>query len=405
MEVALDFAVQCSPDHPWLTAASGMVQAPAGRLDPIRRESAEEIRGHRQSGFLLRRPRALWTALRDVVLFWVEQGVRIFRVDNPHTKPFPFWEWLIREVQTVDPDVIFLSEAFTRPKVMKALAKLGFTQSYTYFTWRTGKEELQAYLSEITALSRARIFPAEFLRQHAGHPAGPSAERRAVDVQGAGRAGRDAVGELRHLQRLRAARARADPRQGGISRFREIRAQDRAIGTSRATSRTISAGSTGCGTSNPALLQTSNLRFAQVDDAEVIGFVKELVARRQCGRGRHRVDNGTARASSGSISAISTIGAARRSRPRRARSRIWSPANATPSNGAACGCASTRAGPGAAVSLPSVMGARRERRCRKSTPSRRLETTSFGSRTPSSISCTSRRSPTATTTASAISPA
>ena len=104
----------------------------------------------------------LWTALRDIVLFWVEQGVRIFRVDNPHTKPFPFWEWLIREVQTVEPTVIFLAEAFTRPKVMKALAKLGFTQSYTYFTWRTGKEELQAYLSEITRYPEREYFRPNF---------------------------------------------------------------------------------------------------------------------------------------------------------------------------------------------------------------------------------------------------
>ncbi len=104
-------------------------------------EPAEEIRGYRQSGFRLRRRIALWEALRDVFLFWVNQGVKIFRVDNPHTKPFPFWEWLIREIRARDPNVIFLAEAFTRPKVMKSLAKLGFSQSYTYFTWRTGQEE------------------------------------------------------------------------------------------------------------------------------------------------------------------------------------------------------------------------------------------------------------------------
>jgi len=100
--------------------------------------------------------------LRKVVMFWVEQGVRIFRVDNPHTKPFPFWEWLIREVRRRDPNVIFLSEAFTRPKVMKALAKLGFSQSYTYFTWRTTKEELQAYLSEITGYPEREYFRPNF---------------------------------------------------------------------------------------------------------------------------------------------------------------------------------------------------------------------------------------------------
>ena len=96
------------------------------------------------------------------MLFWVDQGVRIFRVDNPHTKPLPFWEWLISEVQSVDPNVIFLSEAFTRPKVMKALAKLGFSQSYTYFTWRTGKPELQAYLSEITGYPEREYFRPNF---------------------------------------------------------------------------------------------------------------------------------------------------------------------------------------------------------------------------------------------------
>jgi starch synthase (maltosyl-transferring) len=83
-------------------------------------------------------------------LFWVNKGVKIFRVDNPHTKPFPFWEWLIREVQTADPDVIFLAEAFTRPKIMQQLAKLGFTQSYSYFTWRNTKQELTDYLTELT---------------------------------------------------------------------------------------------------------------------------------------------------------------------------------------------------------------------------------------------------------------
>ena len=93
---------------------------------------------------------ALWNALRDVVLFWVDQGVKIFRVDNPHTKPFPFWEWLIHQVQLHHPDVIFLAEAFTRPKLMKGLAKLGFTQSYTYFTWRTQQWELEQYLIELT---------------------------------------------------------------------------------------------------------------------------------------------------------------------------------------------------------------------------------------------------------------
>jgi starch synthase (maltosyl-transferring) len=102
---------------------------------------------------------SLWREWLDVVLFWVGRGVNIFRVDNPHTKPFPFWEWVIGEVQAEHPEVIFLSEAFTRPKVMKALAKLGFTQSYTYFTWRNTKQELTEYLTEITM-----DWPREYMR-------------------------------------------------------------------------------------------------------------------------------------------------------------------------------------------------------------------------------------------------
>ncbi|MGH7094374.1 MAG: maltotransferase domain-containing protein, partial [Stellaceae bacterium] len=103
----------------------------------------------------------LWVALCEVVLFWAGQGVRIFRVDNPHTKPFPFWEWLIAEVRSSYPDAVFLAEAFTRPKLMYRLAKIGFSQSYTYFTWRNTKAELTEYLTELTAAA-----PREFFRPH-----------------------------------------------------------------------------------------------------------------------------------------------------------------------------------------------------------------------------------------------
>jgi len=106
--------------------------------------------------------RGLWNACRDIFLFWIERGVRIFRVDNPHTKPLAFWEWLIDEIQGEYPDVIFLSEAFTRPKRMKALAKLGFTQSYTYFTWRNTARELRDYLIELTRTEMIEYFRANF---------------------------------------------------------------------------------------------------------------------------------------------------------------------------------------------------------------------------------------------------
>ena len=150
LEIALDFAIQCSPDHPWIkTHPDWFDWRPDGTIKyaenpPKKYQDIVNVHFYRDAF------PALWYALRDVVLFWVAHGVRIFRVDNPHTKPFPFWEWMIGEVQSGHPDVIFLAEAFTRPKVMKRLAKVGFTQSYTYFTWRNAKGELTEYLTELT---------------------------------------------------------------------------------------------------------------------------------------------------------------------------------------------------------------------------------------------------------------
>ncbi|MFL6813870.1 MAG: alpha-1,4-glucan--maltose-1-phosphate maltosyltransferase [Bradyrhizobium sp.] len=162
MEVALDFAVQCAPDHPWLKQhPQWFRRRPDGSMryaenppkkyeDIVNPDFSSEDAG------------ALWNALRDVVLFWIDQGVKIFRVDNPHTKPFRFWEWLIHEIQVRHPDTIFLAEAFTRPKLMKGLAKLGFTQSYTYFTWRTHKWELEQYLIELTAYPERDFYRPNF---------------------------------------------------------------------------------------------------------------------------------------------------------------------------------------------------------------------------------------------------
>ncbi|MBN9004771.1 MAG: alpha-1,4-glucan--maltose-1-phosphate maltosyltransferase [Rhizobiales bacterium] len=150
LEVALDIAVQCSPDHPWLTQHPDWFKR---RPDGSMRYAENPPKKYEDivnPDFSCEDAGSLWNALRDVILFWIGHGVRIFRIDNPHTKPFHFWEWLIREVQSKDPGVIFLAEAFTRPKVMKGLAKLGFTQSYTYFTWRTQKWEIESYLNELT---------------------------------------------------------------------------------------------------------------------------------------------------------------------------------------------------------------------------------------------------------------
>lgn len=158
IEVALDIAFQCSPDHPYVTEhpewfrhrPDGTVQFaenPPKKYEdiyPIDFESSDW--------------RALWEELRDVVQFWADQGVTVFRVDNPHTKPMRFWEWLIGDIQSRHPETIFLAEAFTRPKIMYHLAKLGFSQSYTYFAWRNTKWELTQYFTELTQTEVREFF-------------------------------------------------------------------------------------------------------------------------------------------------------------------------------------------------------------------------------------------------------
>jgi starch synthase (maltosyl-transferring) len=152
LELALDFAIQCSPDHPWLKDHPKWFNwRPDGSVryaenPPKKYEDIVNVEFYAADAI----PN-LWFALRDTVLYWAGEGVRIFRVDNPHTKPLPFWEWLIAEVRGRHADVIFLSEAFTRPKMMYRLANVGFSQSYTYFTWRNARQEITDYFVELTA--------------------------------------------------------------------------------------------------------------------------------------------------------------------------------------------------------------------------------------------------------------
>ena len=149
MEVALDYALQCSPDHPWVhDHPDWFHQRPDGTI-AYAENPPKKYQDIYPLDFWCADRHSLWEACRDVVLHWVSHGVRTFRVDNPHTKPFAFWEWLIQDVQSEYPDVIFFSEAFTRPKKMKNLAKLGFTMSYTYFTWKNAAWELRDYLTEL----------------------------------------------------------------------------------------------------------------------------------------------------------------------------------------------------------------------------------------------------------------
>ncbi len=163
MELALDFAVQCSPDHPWIKQhPEWFAWRPDGSMryaenPPKKYEDIVNVDFYARDA----KP-ALWMALRDVVAFWLNQGVKIFRVDNPHTKPLPFWEWLIADMRSIDPDVIFLSEAFTRPKLMYRLAKIGFSQSYTYFTWRNTRHELETYLKELNTAPVSDFFRPHF---------------------------------------------------------------------------------------------------------------------------------------------------------------------------------------------------------------------------------------------------
>ena len=179
MEIALDFAIQCSPDHPWVREhPDWFYRRPDGSI-----RYAENPPKKYQDIYPLNFDtpdwKALWEALREVVRFWAGRGVRIFRVDNPHTKPIGFWAWLIESILSEYPDVIFLAEAFTRPPMMQALAKRGFTQSYTYFTWRNTKAELEEYLTEVT--HTALYFRPNFfantpdilppILQHGGRPA------------------------------------------------------------------------------------------------------------------------------------------------------------------------------------------------------------------------------------------
>ncbi len=274
MEVALDFATQCSPDHPWLKQhPEWFKRRPDGSIRYAENPPKKYQDIHNPDFYCADRE-GLWTAFRDVIQFWVDQGVRIFRVDNPHTKPFPFWEWLIREIQSRDPGVIFLSEAFTRPKVMKALAKLGFSQSYTYFTWRTTKAEFSEYLTELTEFPTREFYRPNFFVN--------TPDILPVHLQ---------TGESWMFKSRVALAATLSSNYGVYSGFEllehepipgreeyldsekyEIRVRDwNKPGNIKPYIRELNM----IRRANPALLQTNDLRWLQIDDEEVIGFLKE----------------------------------------------------------------------------------------------------------------------------------
>jgi len=158
LEIAIDYALQCSPDHPWVTEhPDWFFVRPDGSIryaenPPKKYEDIYPL------NFWCKDREAMWNACRDVLLFWAARGVRTFRVDNPHTKPFSFWEWVLREVHTRHPDTVFLSESFTRPNRMRALGKLGFNQSYTYFTWKNTAGELKDYFQELISSPMSQYY-------------------------------------------------------------------------------------------------------------------------------------------------------------------------------------------------------------------------------------------------------
>lgn len=276
MEVALDFAVQCSPDHPWLKQhPEWFKKRPDGTIK-YAENPPKKYQDIVNPNFECDDRLGLWKALRDVLLFWVDQGVRIFRIDNPHTKPLAFWEWCIREIQSRDPGVIFLAEAFTRPKVMKALAKLGFTQSYTYFTWRTEKAEIQAYLSELTGYPEREYYRPNFFVT--------TPDILPVQLQ---------TGETWMFKSRAALAATLSGNYGIYNGFELIEheplpGREEYLNSEKYEIRTRDWNKPGnikgylkrlntMRHENGALLQTADLRFLQSNHDTVIGFIKESV--------------------------------------------------------------------------------------------------------------------------------
>ena len=275
IEIALDLAFQCSPDHPYVKEHPEWFRMRPDGTIQYAENPPKKYQDIYPFDFECEQWPALWDELKSVVDYWIAQGVRIFRVDNPHTKPFPFWEWLIAEVQREQPEVLFLAEAFTRPRVMQYLAKIGFSQSYTYFTWRNHQWDLREYFTELTTppvrdFFRPNLWPNtpdilhEFL-QTGGRPAfvirlvlaatlganygiyGPAFEL----MEGAPR--EPGSEEYLHSEKyeLRKRDPRADSLSELIARVNRIRRE------------------------NPALQRDDTLRFHPVDNERLLCYSKE----------------------------------------------------------------------------------------------------------------------------------
>ncbi len=273
--VALDLAFQCAPDHPYVAQHPEWFRARPDGTIQYAENPPKKYQDIYPFDFETADWPALWSELHRVVAFWVEQGVRVFRVDNPHTKAFPFWEWLIARIQKDAPDAIFLAEAFTRPKVMYRLAKLGFSQSYNYFPWRNGRHELEKYFTElyhtpVADFFRPNLWPntpdilTEYL-QHGGRPAfiarlvlaatlgsaygiyGPAFE---LCESAPREPGSEEYLDSEKYQLRRWDLARQDSLEALVARVNQVRRE------------------------NPALLQNRTLRFHPTDNDQVLCFSK-----------------------------------------------------------------------------------------------------------------------------------
>lgn len=276
IEIALDFAAQCSPDHPWLKQhPQWFKRRPDGSMRYVE-TAAQKHDDIVNPDFTSEDSGALWNALRDAVLFWIDQGVRIFRIDNAHTKPFQFWEWMIRDIRRQHPDVIFLAGGFARPKLMKGLAKLGFTLSYSYFTWRTQRSELEQYLNELTGHPERDFYRPNFFVS--------TPDVLPYHLQG---------GET-WMFKSRIALAATLSSNYGIYNGFELLEHEAMLGKEEYLAsekcqikvrnwkipgniKRYIADLNRARRANPALQQMNNLRFLGLEDGNVIGFIKQSI--------------------------------------------------------------------------------------------------------------------------------
>jgi starch synthase (maltosyl-transferring) len=275
LEIALDLAWQCSPDHPWVAEhPEWFRQRPDGSIK-YAENPPKKYQDIYPLDFACEDWRSLWRALLQVTRLWIDRGVRIFRVDNPHTKSFGFWEWLIDEVHGRHPDVIFLAEAFTRPKLMRYLAKAGFTQSYTYFTWRNTKPELEEYLTELTATElqeylRPNLFAntPDILHEYLQHGGRPAFEARLILAATLGAS----YGIYSGFELCEHRAVRPGSEEYLDSEKYQYRKRDwNAAGHIAELVRRVNA----VRHAHPALQDDRSLRFLRTDNPEIIAYCKQ----------------------------------------------------------------------------------------------------------------------------------